>query len=95
MKDLITEKKIENKRNTVPTRETYINIIDEVKGINMTVEDAKKIKIFIAFELGSSLFDGLESIYNFIGQNLKNPQKYIIIPYINNGREHLIIQRLA
>lgn len=89
----------EIKITKTPTKDLEFvkNILPDVTGINVTEQEAQKLSVYLRYESNGnlSLFESINDIYSLIAGNLKNPGKFLIIPFMKNGKEHINIQKVA
>jgi len=71
------------------------NILNDVTGINLSEQEINKLGVFLRYETTSeSLFSNINTIYGIISANFKDPSRFLIIPFIKDGREHINIQKI-
>jgi flagellin-specific chaperone FliS len=69
-------------------------ILEDVTGINLTEQEISKLKVFLRYEAKGTLFESIEDIYSIIGANFTKPSRFLIIPFIKKGSEHINIQKI-
>ena len=69
-------------------------ILEDVTGINLTKEEVQKLKVFLRYETSRTLFESIDQIYSIIGANFTKPSRFLIIPFIRNGNEHINIHKI-
>lgn len=70
------------------------SVLKDVTAINLTDEEVQKLKIYLRYENSSTLFNSIEQIYSIIGANFSKPSRFLIIPFLREGQEHLNIQKI-
>lgn len=71
-------------------------ILGDVTAINLTEQERQKLSLYLRYESSSlSLFNSIDDIYNIIGANFAEPGKFLVIPFIRDGKEHINIQKIS
>ena len=71
------------------------DILPDVTAINLSEQEIIKLKVYLRESYTyTNLFSSITDLHNIISANFTKPSKIIIIPYMNNGREHINIQRI-
>ena len=83
-------------KDVKPTKDSKFvsKILEDVTAINLTDQEISKLKVFLRYESSTSLFDSINDIYAIIGANFTKPSRFLIIPFIKNGSEHINIQKI-
>lgn len=93
----MAEKTNKNAFKTVtPVKDSeYVSeILRDVTGINLSKEEITKLKVFLRYDNKGTLFDSINAIYSIIGANFTKPSRFLIIPFIRRGQEHINIQKI-
>ena len=91
----MTKTNINGFKDVPATAQSYVKeLIPGVTGINLTEQEATKLKIFLRYDTNVSLFDSIDQVYRLIGANFTKPSRFLVIPFIKNGHEHLNIQKI-
>lgn len=69
-------------------------ILKDVTGINLTDQEISKLKVFLRYENKGTLFGSISQIYAIIGANFTKPSRFLVIPYVKDGSEHINIQKI-
>ncbi len=69
-------------------------ILEDVTGINLSDQEISKLKVFLRYESKNTLFKSIDDIYRIIGANFTKPNRFLIIPFVINGSEHINIQKI-
>jgi hypothetical protein len=87
---------MKNNFKTVQDKNFAVDILQDISVINFTEQEQAKLKQILIQETGNShLFSYINMIYRIIGANFKKPEKFLIIPFINEkNRPHLNIQKM-
>jgi hypothetical protein len=103
MENKIKEKNTKNnttnkngfKKISVPKDNNFVKkILGDVTGINLTDQEVTKLKVFLQYDVKGSLFSSIDSIYGIIGANFTKPSRFLIIPFVKDGAEHINIQKI-
>ena len=71
-------------------------ILGDVTAINLSEQERQKLGLYLRYDSSTlSLFESIDSIYGIIGANFNDPGKFLIIPFLRNGTEHLNIQKIS
>jgi len=83
------------KKTAVIKNDKFVSkILNDVTGINLSDEEIAKLKVFLRYANKNSLFSSIDEIYRTIGANFDKPSRFLIIPFINEGSEHINIQKI-
>lgn len=83
------------KEVTIVKDKNYVTeILKDVTGINLSAQEIQKLKVYLRYENKGSLFNSVNSIYEIIGANFTKPSRFLIIPFVRDGQEHINIQKI-
>ena len=96
MKMMKNQPKREMMSKVVKDEKFTVEILKDVTGINLSKQESDKLSVFLRFEANGnlSLFESIGDIYSIIGANFKNPGRFLIIPFVRAGKEHINIQKV-
>jgi hypothetical protein len=76
-------------------KEFVVNILQDVTVINFTIMEQMKLKSYLVEGIGNQHINSyINQIYGYLSANFVNPEKIIIIPFVDDkNRPHLNIQK--
>jgi len=94
----IEEKEQQNQNvfNVVKDLDFVHELLGDVTAINLSEQERQKLALYLRYDSSSlSLFNSINGIYNIIGANFNNPGKFLVIPFVRDGKEHINIQKIS